>query len=61
MEKDMTVGLNADLQAIVDTLAAGCYEVCGIEREGYVNGKQDRPAYKVIVTKAVQKNPKSNS
>jgi hypothetical protein len=57
MEKEnLTVGLNEDLQKIVDTLAAGSYEVCGIEPEGFIDSRRDRPAYKVFVTKAVPKN-----
>ncbi len=54
-KKDLTVGLNADLQEVVDTLANGGYEVCGIEPEGFIDSKRDRPAYKVLITKAIQK------
>ena len=55
MEQEMTVGLNADLQEVVDALAAGNFEVCGIEHTGFIDSKKERPAYKVIVTKAIQK------
>jgi hypothetical protein len=56
MEKEnSTAGLNADLQEVVDTLANGGYEVCGIEPEGFVNSRLERPAYRVVVTKAVPK------
>ena len=51
----LTVGLNADLQKIVDTLANGGYEVCGISHDGFVDSMRDRPAYKVLVTKAIPK------
>lgn len=54
-KENLTVGLNADLQAIVDTLAVGGYEVCGIEPEGFVNSRLERPAYKVSVTRAIPK------
>ena len=47
------VGLSADLQKIVDTLAEGGYEVCGIEPAGFVNMEKERPTCKVLVTKAV--------
>jgi archaeosine-15-forming tRNA-guanine transglycosylase len=45
----------ADLQAVVDALANGGYEVCGIEPEGFINSRLERPAYRVIVAKAVHK------
>ena len=51
----LTVGLNADLQEVVDALANGGFEVCGIEHSGFIDSKVSRPAYKVIVTKAVPK------
>jgi hypothetical protein len=60
-EQNLTVGLNEDLKKIVDTLAVGGYEVCGIEPEGFINSRLERPAYKVIVTKAVPKNGRANS
>ena len=60
-EQELTVGLNEDLQEIVDTLANGGYEVCGIEPEGFVNSRLERPAYKVIVTKAVPRIAKEKS
>ena len=53
--KKLTVGLNADLQEIVDVLANGGYEVCGIEQEGFIDSLRERPAYKVIVSKAIPK------
>ena len=54
-KENLTVGLNADLQEIVDTLARGGFEVCGIVQEGFLDSRKDRPGYKVIVTKAVPK------
>ena len=50
-----TVGLNAGLQKIVDTLACGGYEVFGIHQKGFVGAKPERPAYTVRVAKAVPK------
>jgi len=55
-EQNLTVGLNADLQEVVDALARGGFEVCGIYHEGFIDLCKDRPAYKVIVTKAIPKN-----
>jgi hypothetical protein len=47
--------LSAELQAVVDALAAKGYEVHGIEHEGYANAKLGRPIYKIWVSKAVPK------
>jgi len=58
MEKEgLTAGLNADLQAIVDTLAGGGYEVCGIEQSGFINSERERPAYRVLVAEAIPRRP----
>jgi phosphopantetheinyl transferase len=53
----LTAGLNADLQDVVNTLAAGGYEVCGIKPAGWIDSRRERPAYEVIVTRAIPKTP----
>ena len=58
--KDLTVGLNADLQEIVDVLARGGYETYGIAFERVIDCDRNRSAYTVTVTKAVPKNVRAN-
>ena len=56
-KENLTVGLNAELQKIVDILAESGYETYGIEQEGHVDLRVERPKYKVYIAKAVSKIP----
>jgi hypothetical protein len=57
--KDYTVGLNAGLQCVVDYLAAGGFEVFGIEPWG--GGlPADRPACTVHIARAIPREPEKN-
>jgi hypothetical protein len=54
--KDCTVGLNEGLQRVVDYLAAGGFEVFGIEPWG--GGlPPDRPACTVHIARAIPRDP----